>query len=100
MLNMIVVQFPRAMNSFAVLVELLPAQRWPVLFRPVWRYRHDVRGAVGKPYARSGKRHLHHVARKIARLMCHVLVRRRYVAACGVVISAKVGREATPARSL
>src|SRR2546421_6411221 len=98
MLNMIVVQLPRVMNSFAVLVELLPAQRWPILSCAVGRHRHDVGCAVGKPYASSGERHLHHVARKVAGLMRHVLVRRRYVAACRVIVSAKVGREATPAR--
>jgi hypothetical protein len=43
-----------------------------------------------------GKRDLHHVLRKIARRMQHVLVRRGDVATGRVVVRAEVSRDTTP----
>ena len=96
MLNVIEVKFPGAMDHLPVFFDLLRSQRRAAFRETMRRDRHDVRRSVGKPDAGAGKRNLHHVFRKVASRMKHVLVRGRDVAAGRVVVSSEVRRNATP----
>src|SRR6185503_18729520 len=96
---MIVVQPPRSMDHFPVLFDLRGRQRWSAFGESMRRNGHDVSRAVGKPDAGAGKRNLHHVLREVAGWVQHVLVSRCDVAACSVVVSAEVSRNATTFRS-
>src|SRR5215213_596916 len=95
MLDVTVVQLPRAMDHLAILFDLLLRQRRATLDKTMRRDRHDVCRTVGKPNARAGKRHLHHVLRKVARRMQHVLVRGGDVATGSVVVSTEVSGDTT-----
>ena len=83
------------MDHFPVLFDLRGRQRRTTFSETMRRNGHNVSRAVGKPDAGAGKRNLHHVLRKVARRVQHVLVGRCDVAAGRVVISAEVGRNAT-----
>ena len=56
---------------------------------------HDVRRAVGS-HRRAAELDLHHVARKVARVVRHVLVRRRYLAARRVIVCAECAATQRP----
>ena len=95
MLNVIVVQLPCSMDHFPVLFDLLRRQRRATFGETMRSDRHDVCRTIGKPDAGAGKRNLHHVLRKVAGRMQHVLVRSGDVATGSVVVSAEVSRDAT-----
>src|SRR2546421_12672094 len=97
MLNVIVMKLPGTMNDGAVLINLIRSQLGAVS-SAMWSNRHDVGRAVRKPDARTRKRNLHHVLRKVTRGMHHVLMSCRDAAARRVIVSAKVRRRATAAR--
>src|SRR3989442_9495404 len=99
MLDVIVVQFPRAMDDHTVFVNLILRQLLS-FSSSMWGDGHDVGSAIRQPDAGSGKRNLHHVFREIARWMHHVLVRRGNAATSRVVVSAEVRCYATAARGL
>src|SRR5258708_33091859 len=99
MLDMVVMQFPGAMNDRAIFVSLFLRQRC-ALRRAMWPDGHDVRRAVRQPEASAGKRNLHHVLRKVTSRMHHVLMRGGDATTGGVVVSAKVSRGAATARGL
>src|ERR1044072_5542929 len=99
MLNVTVVQPPRSMDHFPVFFDLCGRQRWTTFSEAMRRNRHDVGRAVGKPDTGAGKRNLHHVLRKVAGRMQHVLVSCCDVASGSVVVSAEVSRNATTFRS-
>ena len=61
-------------------------------------YGHDVGRAVGKPNAGSGKRHLHHLARKITSRMSHGLIRGGDTSSRGVIIGAEMRGNAAASR--
>src|SRR5881396_4283307 len=92
MLDVIVVQFPRAMDDRAVFVNLILRQL--LSFSSAMRGDgHDVGRTIREPDAGSGKRDLHHVLREITRRMHHVLVRRGNAAASRVVVGAALPRD-------
>src|SRR5690242_8456402 len=86
MLNVVVMKFPRTMDRFTVVVDLLLRQR-AAFGSAMWRNRHDVRRAVGQPHAGAGKRDLHHVFREVTRGVKHVLMHGSDVATRGVIVS-------------
>src|ERR1044072_3679764 len=96
MLNVTVVQLPRAMDHLAILSDLVLRQRRTTFDKTMRRDRHDVCRTVRKPDTRTGKRNLHHVLRKVARRMKHGLVRGGDVATGSVVVSTEVSRDTTP----
>src|SRR5688572_6494760 len=70
---MVVVQFPRAVNSRVVFPDLLRCQ----LVAAMRCDRHDIRGTVREPNAGTSERNLHEAPGKIARRVEHVLIGRR-----------------------
>src|SRR5688572_25124306 len=95
MLNVTVMQLPRAMDHLAILFNLL-LREWCAAFdKTMRRNRHDVCRTIRKPDARSGKRNLHHVLCEVTRRMQHVLVRGGDVATGSVVVSAEVSSDTT-----
>src|SRR5215510_3123111 len=99
MLNVIVMQFPGAVNHRPILFDLIRAER-TAFSSAVWSNRHDISGAVAQPNTRAGKRYLHHVLSKVTRGMHHVLMRRGDAATRGVIVSAEVGCGASSPRGL
>ena len=97
MLNVIVMKLPGAMNDGTVLINLIRRQD-RACSGAMWANRHNVRCAIRKPDARTGKGHLHHVLRKVTRGMHHVLMGCRDAAARRVIVSAEVRRGAPAAR--
>src|SRR5215510_14310473 len=95
MLNVTVVQLPRAMDHLAILFDLFLRQRRAALNKTMRRNGHDVCRAIRKPDTRSGKRNLHHVLRKVTRWVQHVLVRGGDVATGSVIVSAEVSSDTT-----
>ena len=94
--DVIDVQLPRAMDGLEVLGDPLIVQ----LVAAMRRDRHDVRGAVRKPKPGAGVGDLHHVAREIARRVIHPLLRRRNVAAGGVIVSPEMRGDGAAARGV
>src|SRR5262249_19080629 len=95
MLDVIVMQLPGSMDHQLIFGNLLGGQPGPTFHLTMRCDWHDVSGAVGEPNACAGKRNLHHVLGEVTSRMQHVLMRCGNATARGVVISAKMGRDAT-----
>src|SRR6266508_2453452 len=99
MLNVCVMESPGAMNDLAVLRDLFRFERWSTFNKTEWRDGHDIRGPIREPDAGARKRNLHHMFRKVAGWMHHVLMRCCDITTRRVVVSSKVcGHTATARR--
>src|SRR6185369_11569994 len=78
------------MDHFTILFDLLLRQWYAAFDKTMRRNRHDVCRTIGKPDTRACKRNLHHVFRKIAGGVQHVLVSSGDAATRSVVISAEM----------